>query len=173
MKIKMSDEIENKVAKSNLITIELKDFHTPGDKVEIDIKKWLFNEVVLKEKVFRDHLKEHDWTIYKGKFVAIHCSIDTIIPVWAFMLVTSYLQPFAEHIYFGNKIDMEKQLFQHKISLLDSKKFTNKKVLVKGCSDIFIPENAYIEISNKLLKVVQSLMFGEACSNVPLFKRKT
>ena len=108
----MSNEIVNRVAKSNLITIELKDFHTQGEREELDIKKWLFNEMILKEKEFRTYLKEQDWTIYKDKLVAIYCSEDTIIPVWAFMLVASYLQPYAQHISYGNIEEMEKQLFQ-------------------------------------------------------------
>ena len=168
----MSDEIVNKVAKSNLITIELKDFHTQGERIELDLKKWLFNELILKEKEFRGHLKNQDWSIYNDKLVAFYCSVDTIIPVWAFMLVTTHLQPYAKHVSYGNIDEMEKQLFQNKINQLNFEKYTDKKVLVKGCSDTYIPDTAYIMISNKLLPIVQSLMFGEACSNVPLFKRK-
>ena len=172
MKINMSDEIVNKVAKSNLITIELKAFRSSGDRIELDIKKWLHNELILKEKEFRIHLKEHDWSIYKNKLVALYCSIDTIIPAWAFVLVTTHLQSYAKHIAYGNMEEMEKQLFQENINQISENKYADKKVLIKGCSDVYIPDAAYVMISNKLLPVVKSLMFGEACSNVPIYKKQ-
>ena len=168
----MTDKIINKIDKSGLISLELRDYSTIGDRTEIDIKPWLFNGIILKEKKFREHLKNQDWSIYFNKLVALNCSIDTIIPVWAFMLVSTYLKPFAKHISLGTIKDLENELFQKNIDQIDLNKFIDKKVLVKGCSDIYIPDTAYVMISNKLIPVVKSLMFGEACSNVPIFKRK-
>ncbi len=167
----MSEEIINKIAKSNLITLDLKEFRVSGDRIELDINKWLYNKLILKEKDFRAHLKAHDWSTYKNKLVALFCSSETIIPAWAYMLVTTHLQSHAKHVSYGNIEEMEKELFQKKINLIELEKYIGKKVLIKGCTDVYIPEAAYVIISNKLIPVVQSLMFGEACSSVPVFKK--
>ena len=136
----------------------------------IDIKNWLYEGMVLKEKKFREHLKDEKWELYKDAFVALHCSTDTIIPVWAYMLLTKYLYPYASSIIYGNEKELEKKIFHLNIKNFDVKPLENKRVLLKGCTDTYIPENSYVQLSNKLIGNVKSLMFGEACSNVPIFK---
>jgi hypothetical protein len=163
-------EIVNKVAKSGLITLDMKTFKGSQKRKIIDIKKWLYEGMVLKEKKFREHLKDENWEQYKNAFVALYCSNDTIIPVWAYMLLTKYLNPYASSIIYGNEKDLEKKIFHLNIKNFDVKPLENKRVLLKGCTDTYIPENSYIQLSNKLIGNVKSLMFGEACSNVPIFK---
>jgi hypothetical protein len=163
-------EIINKVAKSGLITLDMKTFKGSQNRRIIDIKNWLFEEMILKEKKFREHLKAVNWEQYKDTFVALHCSTDTIIPVWAYMLLTKYLSPYASIVIFGNEKELEKKIFHLNIENFDIKPLENKRVLLKGCTDIYIPEDSYIQLSNKLMGYVNSLMFGEACSNVPIFK---
>ena len=163
-------EIVNKVAKSGLITLDMKTFKGSQKRKIIDIKKWLYEGMVLKEKKFREHLKDENWKQYKNAFVALHCSNDTIIPVWAYMLLTKYLNPYASSIIYGNEKDLEKKIFHLNIKNFDVKPLENKRVLLKGCTDTYIPENSYVQLSNKLIGNVKSLMFGEACSNVPIFK---
>jgi len=168
----LTKEIVNRVQNSGLITLEMKSFYGDQERVLLDIKHWLHGGLILKEKPFRDHLKNHDWSIYKNKFVGVYCSEDTIIPIWAFMLVSTYLNPYTTHVYLANKKELEKHIFQINIQQLNIEDYTNKKVLIKGCSETYIPQSSYIEISKKLINEVHSLMFGEACSNVPLFKKK-
>ena len=163
-------EIVNKVAKSGLITLDMKTFKGSQNRKIIDIKNWLYKGVVLKEKKFREHLKDEDWEQYKDAFVALHCSTDTIIPVWAYMLLTKYLNPYASIIIYGNEKELEKKIFHLNIKNFDAKPLENKRVLLKGCTDTYIPEDSYVQLSNKLMGNVKSLMFGEACSNVPIFK---
>ena len=163
-------EIVNKVAKSGLITLDMKTFKGSQNRRIIDIKNWLYKGMVLKEKKFREHLKDEDWEQYKDAFVALHCSTDTIIPVWAYMLLTKYLNPYASIIIYGNEKELEKKIFHLNIKNFDAKPLENKRVLLKGCTDTYIPEDSYVQLSNKLIGNVKSLMFGEACSNVPIFK---
>jgi hypothetical protein len=163
-------EIVNKVAKSGLITLDMKTFKGSQKRKIIDIKKWLYEGMVLKEKKFREHLKDENWEQYKNAFVALYCSNDTIIPVWAYMLLTKYLNPYASSIIYGNEKELEKKIFHLNIKNFDVKPLENKRVLLKGCTDTYIPENSYVQLSNKLIGNVKSLMFGEACSNVPIFK---
>ena len=163
-------EIINKVAKSGLITLDIKTFKGSQNRKVIDIKNWLFEGMILKEKKFREHLKDEDWEQYKDAFVALHCSTDTIIPVWAYMLLTKYLNPYASIIIYGNEKELEKKIFHLNIKNFDAKPLENKRVLLKGCTDTYIPEDSYVQLSNKLMGNVKSLMFGEACSNVPIFK---
>ncbi|MDB0011130.1 DUF2480 family protein [Flavobacteriales bacterium] len=163
-------EIVNKVAKSGLITLDMKTFKGSQNRRIIDIKNWLYKGMVLKEKKFREHLKEENWEQYKDAFVALHCSTDTIIPVWAYMLLTKYLNPYASIIIYGNEKELEKKIFHLNIKNFDAKPLENKRVLLKGCTDTYIPEDSYVQLSNKLMGNVKSLMFGEACSNVPIFK---
>ena len=163
-------EIINKVAKSGLITLDMKTFKGSQNRKIIDIKNWLFEEMILKEKKFREHLKAVNWEQYKDTFVALHCSSDTIIPVWAYMLLTKYLNPYASIVIYGNEKELEKKIFHLNIKNFDTKPLENKRVLLKGCTDIYIPEDSYVQLSNKLMGNVKSLMFGEACSNVPIFK---
>ena len=163
-------EIVNKVAKSGLITLDMKTFKGCQDRRIIDIKNWLYEGMVLQEKKFRQHLKDKDWEQYKDAFVALHCSTATIIPVWAYMLLTKYLNPYASSIIYGNEKELEKKIFYLNIKNFDAKPLENKRVLLKGCTDTYIPEDSYVQLSNKLMGNVKSLMFGEACSNVPIFK---
>jgi len=163
-------EIVNKVAKSGLITLDMKTFKGSQNRRIIDIKNWLYKGMVLKEKKFREHLKEENWEQYKDAFVALHCSTDTIIPVWAYMLLTKYLNPYASIIIYGNEKELEKKIFHLNIKNFDAKPLENKRVLLKGCTDTYIPEDSYVQLSNKLMGNIKSLMFGEACSNVPIFK---
>ena len=164
------NEIVNKIALSGLITLDMKTFKGSQKRKIIDVKNWLFKGVVLKEKKFREHLKAEDWEQYKDTFVALHCSTDTIIPVWAYMLLTKYLNPYASSIIYGNEKDLEKKIFDLNIENFNTKPLENKRVLLKGCTDTYIPEDSYVQLSNKLIGNVKSLMFGEACSNVPIFK---
>jgi hypothetical protein len=165
-------EIINKVSQSGLITIEMKSFKGSQKRTVIDIKKWLYEGIVLKEKLFRSHLKEAQWDNYKNHFVAIHCSEDTIVPIWAYMLITSYLKPYAENIILGDSKDLEAHVFCQNINQLNLSDYKDKRVLIKGCSDTYIPDTSFVHISELLINEVKSLMFGEACSNVPIFKRK-
>ncbi len=166
----MDDEIVNRVANSKLITIDLEDFYPKGTRSVIDIKDWLFHEQILKESDFREHLKNHDWSQYKDHYVALACSTDAIIPSWAYMLISTYVLPFAKKIVAGNLLTLETSIFQDIIAHLDIENFAGKPVIIKGCSNKPIPETAYIQLIEKLQPVVKSIMFGEACSTVPLFK---
>lgn len=168
----MSDEIVNRVANSALITIDLADY-VPSESIAVlDVKDFLFQEIILKEKEFRANLKEFDFSIYQDKIIAINCSSDAIVPMWAFMLVTSYLKGIASKIHFGKKEDVFQQIFTANIDAIDATEFKNKKVIVKGCGQIPLSESLYIAITKKLQNTVSSLMFGEACSAVPVLKNK-
>ena len=167
----MADEIINRVAKSQLITIDLEDFYPEGDRVFFDIKDWLYEGLVLREKDFRLLVKNHDWSVYQKKFVALGCSIDVIIPAWAFMLISLSLEPYAKHVVIGDLNALETSIYQDLIRDFDSEQFKDKPVIIKGCSNKPVPENAYIMLTNKLKPVVKSIMYGEACSSVPLYKR--
>ena len=168
----MSNEIINRVQQSGLLTLEMKTFYGHQKRRLIDIQPWLFNGLVLKEKVFREELKNHDWSQYANTYVGIYCSVETIIPNWAFMLVSTYLFTYTESVFLGDKLELEKIIFSENIQKLELNPFKDKRVLIKGCSDTYIPEKSYLEITTRLMGVVQSLMFGEACSNVPLYKKK-
>lgn len=166
------EEIVNKVAKSALTTLDLEDFYPEGRRIQFDLKDFLFQELILKEKEFREDLKKHDWEYYRNAYVAIDCSVDTIVPAWAYLLVATYLTPFAKKITKGNLKELEVSIFQDVIANLDIQLYENKKVMIKGCSKRQIPEAAYVQLIEKISPFVQSLMFGEACSTVPLMKRK-
>jgi hypothetical protein len=168
----MAEEIVNRVAQSKLKVIDLEELYPKGIRVVIDLKDWLFEGLVLKEKDFRETVANHDWAQYQNCFVAINCSTDAIIPDWAFMLVTVHLQPYAKKIVAGNLESLETLIFQDLISELDVSVYENLPVIVKGCSHKPIPLNAYVSLTQKLQTVAKSIMFGEACSSVPLFKRK-
>lgn len=168
----MSNKIVNKVAKSQLKTIDLEEFYPQGTRTIIDIKKWLFQELILRESEFREHLKKYNWSQYKNNYVALTCSSDAIIPSWAFMLITIYLAPFAKKIVVGNLNDLESSIFQTIIAEFNIEDFKNKPLIIKGCSKKPIPETAYIQLIEKLKPHVKSIMFGEPCSTVPLFKKK-
>lgn len=168
----MKESIVNKVAKSPIVTIDLEDFKTEEIKTFVDIAQWLDEGLVLREKEFRNLLKNHDWSQYTNQYVALGCSSEIILPAWTTLLVTSYLSQYAKTVVLGSIIDLEKNLFFEKIKSLDLKPFKNKPVIIKGCSDMTIPEDAYIQLLQRLQTVAKSLFYGEACSSVPLWKLK-
>ncbi len=167
------ETIVNKVAKSGLITVDLADFLPDKDSYLIfDLKPFLFRELILKEKDFRAQLKEHDWQKYQGKRVSITCSTDAIIPMWAYMLVTTYLQPFARHVHAGTEEELLQAVLLERLEALQPEDYRDKRIVIKGCGDRPVPAAAYVAIMQKLQPVVKSLMFGEPCSTVPVFKQK-
>lgn len=167
----MSGEIVNRVANSKLQTLDLEDFYPKGNRILFDIKDWLFQEIILKEKDFRAFVEAHDWSQYQNAYVALSCSADAIIPSWAYLLLTTKLQPFAKKIVVGNLELLETVIFQDVINELDLNAFADRPVIIKGCSDKPIPDSAYTLLISKLQPVAKSLMFGEACSTVPLYKK--
>lgn len=164
--------IVNRVASSALVTFNLEDYYTPGERALLDIKPWLFQELVLKEKDFREFVKQHNWQQYDGKFLAIYCSADAIIPTWAFMLACLHAQPFTRQVVVGNAEDLETQLFRQALQQVDWQQFKDAKVVIKGCSNVTVPTSIYADATARLRPVAASIMFGEPCSTVPLFKRK-
>jgi hypothetical protein len=165
------NQIVNRVAQSPLVIFDLEKLFVPGERVLIDIKDQLFQEMVLREKDFRDYIKSQDWSLYKNKFVAITCSADAIVPTWAFMLLSIALQPHARKIVFGTLDDLENQIFLNALDSIDWSTYNNAKVVIKGCSKINVPVSVYVEASNRLRPITSSLMFGEPCSTVPLYKK--
>ena len=166
------DEIINKVANSSLEVFDLEEYYPMGIREQIDISQWLSDGFILKEKDFREHLKQHDWTKYKDHFVAIFCSTDAIVPTWASILVTVHLAPFAKKIIEGNLQDLETLLYQEILPKIDYSKYENKSVIIKGCSKKPVPISAYIAVAQFLQPYAKSIMYGEACSAVPLYKKK-
>jgi len=166
------EEIVNRVSNSQLITFDLEEFYTPGDRVLFDMKDFLFQGLILKEKEFRESIKAHDWSQYSQKNVAIVCSADAIIPTWAFMLLSIALQPYASRVVFGNLLELESQLFYDALSKVEWENYRDKKMIIKGCSKVEVPLSAYVEATNRLRSIASSIMFGEPCSTVPLFKKK-
>lgn len=167
----MADVIVNKVAESGLITLDLEEYYPKGDFVEFDLKEFLFHGLILKEKDFREAMKSHPWEKYIAKNVAVLCSADAIIPAWAYMLVASNLQPFATDVFYGTREEMLKHLFLKNIEKINPDAFAGERVIIKGCGDASIGEYAYLDITKKLRPVVKSLMYGEACSAVPVYKK--
>ena len=168
----MENEIVNRVSNSQLVTFDLEKLYTPGERVLFDIKNLLFQELILREKDFRDFIKSHDWAQYSNKHVAITCSADAVVPTWAYMLLSSALQPYASLVIFGSLEDLEITLFKRSMDEIDWQKYTNAKVVIKGCSKVNVPISAYVEATNRLRPLVSSIMFGEPCSTVPVFKKK-
>jgi hypothetical protein len=166
-----NNEIINRVATSSLITFDLEKYYQPGERILIDIKDQLFQGLVLKEKDFRDYIKSHDWSQYKNKFVAITCSEDAIIPTWAYMLLTSVLQPHTCAIIFGTLEQLEMKIFFDSLSKVDWTQFQDAKVVIKGCSKVEVPIAAYVEATNLMRPFAASIMFGEPCSTVPVYKK--
>ncbi|PWH83693.1 hypothetical protein DIS18_03820 [Algibacter marinivivus] len=168
----MADEIINRVANSKLVTIDLEDFYPKGKRALFDIKDWLFEGFVLREKDFRTQVSEFNWSKYQDNYVALTCSTDAIIPGWAYMLLSIHLESYAKKIIVGDLEQLETSIYQDIINNLDVKEFKDKPIIVKGCSNKPVPQNAYIMLSNKLKSVAKSIMYGEACSSVPLYKKK-
>lgn len=165
------DEIVNKVANSQLEVFDLEDFYPVGDRIQIDISQWLLEGFLLKEKDFREQLKLVNWSQYQNKFVAIYCSTDAILPSWASILVSRYLGPFAKKIVLGTIQDLETNLYEELLAKIDFSKYANKAVILKGCSKKPVPQQAYCTAMVHLQKFAKSVMYGEACSAVPLFKK--
>jgi hypothetical protein len=168
----MSDFV-NKVAESGIVTINLEQYIAPADYIVFDLKPFLFMEMILKEKDYREALKNNDWTIYENKTVCITCSVDAIIPQWAFMLATTYLQPIAKDIRFGNIDTIKNDALRLAINAIATDEYIDKRIVIKGCGDVAIPDEAYIAITHKLLPVAKSIMYGEPCSTVPIYKKKS
>ena len=165
------EEIVNKVAQSGIVTIDLEEFYDETPRVVFDIKPWLFQELILKEKDFRAYIKAHDWSIYKDKYVALTCTADAIVPTWTYMLLTLSLQPFAKKTIFGNLEILETILFQEKINALDLTLYKDARIVIKGCGDKPVPIAAYVALTEKIKPVAKSIMYGEPCSTVPLYKQ--
>lgn len=166
----MEDVIINKVAQSGLITLDLEKYYPYDEIVTFDLEDYLFMELILKEKEYREALKNLDWSIYQNKIVAICCSTDAVIPLWAYMLAVTYLEPYAKDIFYGKDSEVLDMLLLKNIQKINAKEFEGKRIVVKGCGDKKVPESAYIEITKILRPVVKSIMFGEPCSTVPIYK---
>ncbi|MBC7847447.1 MAG: DUF2480 family protein [Flavobacterium sp.] len=164
------EEIVNKVANSTLEVFDLEDYYPKGIRAQIDISQWLMEGFLLKEKDFREHLKNHDWSQYKDQYVAINCSTDAIVPAWASILVAVQLAPFAKKIVNGTIEDLNAALYEEILSKIDYSSFDNKAVIIKGCSKKPVPMRAYILAAHNLQSFARSIMYGEACSAVPLYK---
>jgi len=165
------DILINRVANSGIITINLEEYFPKQEIVTIDIKDYLFMELILKEKDFRAALKEYDWKNLDGKILLIDCTADAIIPTWAYMLISAYATPFSKNIWQGTQEEFLKHHYDHHISTIDATEYEQKRVVIKGCSNLPVPPHAYTTIVQKLQPYAQSIMFGEPCSTVPIFKR--
>jgi hypothetical protein len=166
------EEITNRVANSKLKTFDLEEIYPEGKRVVFDIKYWLFEEIILKEIDFRASVKSHDWSQYKNCFVAVNCSVDAIIPSWAFMLIAAEITPFANKVVIGHLELLETVLYQELLNFIDFKDFTDKPVIIKGCAEKPIPNSAFAFLIAKLQPIAKSILFGEACSTVPIYKLK-
>lgn len=170
--MEIQENIVNKVALSGLVSFDLAELHHPGERVVYDIKDNLFHGLILKEKDFREFIKEHKWENYKGKNVSVICSADAIVPTWAYMLIASNLAPYANFFVFGDLEVLETSLYLLALEKLSLDKFNDQRVVIKGCGDIEVPTAAYMAITAKLTSIAKSVMYGEPCSTVPIFKRK-
>jgi hypothetical protein len=168
----IQENFVNKVAASGLITLNLEDYFDAGERVIYDIKENLFHGLMLREKDFREFIKTHDWSAYTGKNIAIICSADAIVPTWAYMLLANKMKPFANEVVFGSPETLEAVLFTKALAKIDVTAFAGERVVIKGCADIDVTTAAYVEITNLLTPVVKSIMYGEPCSTVPIYKRK-
>lgn len=166
------EEIVNRVANSVLQVFDLEDYYPEGPRFSLDVSQWLYEGLVLREKDFREQLKNHNWETYKDGFVALSCSTDAIVPAWAFMLITAYLEPVAKNVFWGTIPQMEMGLYQEILQKLDYSSYQDKPVIIKGCSRKPVPQEVYVLATQKLMPVAKSIMFGEACSAVPVYKRK-
>ena len=168
----MSEIIINKVAESGLISLDLEAYYPKGEIKIFDLKEFLFMGLILKEKDYRAALLATDWEQYRDKYVAITCTADAVIPMWANMLAASYLQAVAKEIVFGDEKKLIETVLVKNIAAINADEFTDQRIVVKGCGEVHIPEAAYVEITNKLRPVVKSIMYGEPCSTVPIYKKK-
>jgi hypothetical protein len=170
--MEIQENIVNKVAQSGLVTLDPAAFYPEGERVVYDIKDNLFQGLILREKDFREFVKTHDWSQYDGKNVAVTCTADAIVPAWAYMLLANRLAPYAREVVFGNEEVLETVLFVKNIANMDVEQYRDQRLVIKGCGDIDVPVSAYVELTRKLTPVVKSLMFGEPCSTVPIYKKK-
>ncbi|MFA6946060.1 MAG: DUF2480 family protein [Pedobacter sp.] len=171
--MEVQENIINKVAQSGLVSIDLADLNPAGERIFYDIKNNLFQGLMLREKDFREFIKEHNWEFYSGKHIAIGCSADAIVPTWAYMLLANRMAPYAKTVVFGNLELLETILFERALSGLDLEKYRDQRVVIKGCGEIHIPSSAYIDLTVKLTEIAKSIMYGEPCSTVPIYKRKS
>ena len=170
--ITMAEEIVNRVANSSLKVIDLEDYYPQGQRMSVDISQWLYEGLVLREKPFRAALADHDWSQYRDAYINVLCTTDAIVPSWAFMLVSAYLQPYAKKVFEGDSAIMEQHLFEDVLRDFDAAAFEGLPVIIKGCSDKYVPQSAYITLTAMLKPYARSIMYGEACSSVPIYKRK-
>lgn len=167
----MEKEIVNKVSESGILTLDLEAYYPKDEAVVFDMKEYLFMGMILKEKEFRENMKNLDLTAYRGKNIAITCTADAVIPMWAYMLVTSCLQPVAKEIVFGNKDFLHNTLFLKNISKINIAEYADKRVVIKGCGELAVNETAYVAVTQMLRPVAKSIMYGEPCSTVPIYKK--
>lgn len=170
--MEIQENIVNKVALSGLVTFDLAELRHPGERIVYDIKDNLFQGLMLREKDFREFVKSHDWEQYSGKNVAVICSADAIVPTWAYMLLASKLEPYVNFSVFGDLELLETSLYLLALERLDLNKFEDQRVVIKGCGDVEVPTAAYMAITAKFNSIAKSIMYGEPCSTVPIFKRK-
>ena len=168
----MEDIIINKVSESSIVSLDLEEFYPKEEIALFDMKDYLFMGLILKEKDFRESLKNLDLTIYTDKIVAVTCSADAVIPMWAYMLVASYLQPVSKEVYFGTIEEIKTALLLKNIEKIAIKEYVDKRVVIKGCGEVPIGEAAYLQATKLLRPVAKSIMYGEPCSTVPIFKKK-
>ncbi len=166
----MENEIENKVANSGLVTIDLEEFYGNAERVLLDVKPLLFQELILKEKDFRDFIKNENWSKYKDKYVAITCTNDAIVPTWAYMLLSLALEPFAKKTIYGNLEQLEVAVFDEALNKIDFSQYKDARIVIKGCSGKPVPTNAFVILTAALKPFAKSIMYGEPCSTVPLYK---
>lgn len=172
MTMEIQEKIVNKVAQSGLVTFDFASIYPEGRRVLYDIKDNLFHGLILREKDFREFVKTHDWTAYQDAYVAITCTADAIVPTWAYMLLANNLQPYAKEVVFGDLEVLENVLFERALSKMDMAPFVDQRVVVKGCGEVPIPESAFVKFTVELSKIAKSIMYGEPCSTVPVYKRK-
>ncbi len=170
--MEIQENIVNKVAQSGLVTLDPASFFPTGERLVYDIKDNLYMGLILREKDFREFVKEHDWARYAGKNVAITCTEDAIVPAWAFMLIANKMAPFAKEVVFGDAAVLETVLFEKALASLDVEQYRDQRIVIKGCGDKEVPVSAYVELTKRLTPVAKSIMFGEPCSTVPIYKRK-
>ncbi len=170
--MQIQENIINKVAQSGLVSFDLAELYPQGERIVYDIKDNLFHGLILREKDFREFVKDHNWEQYQDKHVAITCTADAIVPTWAYMLLANKITLFAKTVAFGDLATLETLLFEKALAGLDIERFRDQRIVVKGCGDIEVPVSAFVELTNRLTKVAKSIMYGEPCSTVPVYKRK-
>ncbi len=163
--------IENKVEKSGLITFNLEDFYPKGERVSFDIASVLFQGLILKEKDFREFIKATDWSVYSDKYVSLVCTADAIVPIWSYMLLATALEPYAKKVVFGNLETLETVIFSEALSNLSLTDYQDERIIIKGCSKYPVPVSAYVKLTSMLKPIAKSVMYGEACSTVPIYKK--